>query len=118
MKASATLPQTTICRNLGFCLLATIRMIATSNPKQVQIRPPREPVKSSAKKQVSAAPDRARKLNARCSFARFSNNNRIDENPDDCCNEEKAEQNNRIAPAPMKVAPVLWLMKVAVRLPR
>jgi len=71
-------------RNLGFCLLATIRMIATSNPKQVQIRPPREPVKSSAKKQVSAAPDRARKLNARCSFARFSSNNRSDENPDDC----------------------------------
>ena len=107
-----------MCQNLGFCLLATIRVIATSNPKQEQIKPPREPVKSSAKKHVSAAPDLARILNARCSFARFSSNNRIDENPDDCCNEEKAEQNHRIAPAPMNVAAVLWLMKVAVRVPR
>src|SRR3981081_4745821 len=104
MKASATLPQTTICRNLGFCLLATIRMIATSNPRQEQIKPPREPVKSSAKKQVSAPPDRPRSLNARCSFARFSSNSRIDENRNDCCNEEKAEQNHRMAPAPMNVA--------------
>src|SRR6266851_2480558 len=107
-----------MCQNLGFCLLATIRTIATSNPKQEQIKPPREPVKSSAKKHVSAPPDRARILNARCSFARFSSNSRIDENRNDCCSEEKAEQNHRMAPAPRKSAVVLWLIEVAVRLPR
>src|ERR1700682_2939509 len=104
--ASATVPQSITCQNLGFCLSTSIRMIATSNPRQEQIKPPREPVKSSAKKQVSAAPDRPRSLNARCSFARFSSNSRIDENRNDC-SEEKAEQNHRIAPAPMNVAAVL-----------
>src|SRR5260370_25042684 len=105
--ANATVPQSITCQYLGFCLSTSIRMIATSNPRQEQIEPPREPVKSSAKKQVSAPPDRPRRLNARRSFARFSSNSRIDENRNDCCNEEKAEQNHRMAPAPMNVAAVL-----------
>src|ERR1700687_5332994 len=90
-------------------------MIATSNPRQEPIKPPREPVNSSAKKHVSAAPDRTMIRNARCSFVLSSSNSRIDENPNDCCNDEKAEQDHRIAPAPMNVAAVLWLMKDADR---
>jgi len=43
-------------RNLGFWRLATIRVIATSNPKQEQNKPPREPVKSSRKETRECGP--------------------------------------------------------------
>jgi hypothetical protein len=57
-----------MCQNFGFCVLAIIRMIATSNPKQEQTKPPRDPAKSSAKKHASAPADRAMILNASGSF--------------------------------------------------
>src|SRR5438445_3890497 len=104
--ASATPPETGIRQDRSFCLLVTIKMIATSKPKQVQIKPPREPVRSTAKKHASAAADRVTTLNARCSFDRVSSNCRSDENRKDC-REKKAKQNHRIAPAPMNVAAVL-----------
>ena len=110
--------EATTCQNLDFCLLATIRMIATSNPRQEQIKPPREPVKSSAKKHASAARrssnDPECEMLIRCGSAATAGSTKIEA----IAARKRPEQNHRIAPAPTKVAAVLWLTKVAVRLPR
>src|SRR6266478_445196 len=117
MTTRATAPEPRIYQNPGFSLPAIIKPIATSNPRQEQIKPPREPVRSKAKKQVNPAAERRMTLNARCSFDRISSNSLIEENRSDC-SDSHAEQNHRITPAPTNVAAVLWLTKVAVRFPR
>src|ERR1700677_856968 len=93
---------------LGFSdgLFASISTIAPSNPATEQISPPREPVCSSAAKHTSAAPDRKISLTARLSLDRDSNIVRTDSKLTDCA-AENAEQNQRIPPAPSKVAAVL-----------
>src|ERR1700723_2786093 len=90
----------------SFHLFTTIKIIATRRPIPEQSKPPREPVKSSANRQVSAAAERRMIFKARASLARNNNNMRIVENRIDCA-EEKARQNHKIAPDPRKVAAVL-----------
>ena len=45
--ASAAAPEPRTYQNRGLRRLATIKPIATSNPKEEQIKPPREPVDAS-----------------------------------------------------------------------
>ncbi len=117
MTANAAVPEPSPHQNLSFSRPAIIKPIATSNPRQEQIKPPREPVRNNAKKQMNPAAARTMTSNARCSFDGISSNSLSDENRSDC-SDSHAEQNHRITPAPIKVAAVLWLTKVAVRLPR
>src|SRR5882724_3993960 len=116
MTASAAVAEPRTYQNPSFSLLAIIKPIATSNPTQEQIKPPRDPVRSKAKKQANAAAERRMTSNTACSFDGVSSNSLIDDKRSDC-SDSHTEQNHRIIPAPTNVAAVLWLTKLAVRLP-
>src|SRR5690242_16781575 len=114
--AAASMPPPATSPSFGFRLRAIIKPIAMSRPRHVQISPPREPVKSKEKKQVSAAAERTTSRKAKCSLVGVRSSRRSEDHWSDW-NERYAQQNHRIVPAPRKVAAVLWLTKVAVRLP-
>ena len=106
INANAVMANDKIYQRGSFRLFATIKIIATRKPIPEQSKPPREPVKSSANRQVSAAAERRMVFKASASLAWNNSNMRIVENRIDWA-EEKAKQNHKIAPDPMKVAVVL-----------